>query len=231
MVQLGLPLMVLVAWSFRGGWTAKVLGDSAARLGESLVASAPAAVVAAVAALPIAWLSVRRGGRRAAMLERATYTGFLLPGIVVALSLVLFTVGTALYQSLPLLVGAYVVLFLPQAVGATRSSLLQVDRRLEEAGRTLGHDPGSVFRRVTLPLLAPGILAGALLVFLTSMKELPATLILGPTGFSTLATRIWGLTEDVRYAPAAVDALVLVAASVVVLFLAQPRSRRGKMTA
>src|SRR5690606_16948092 len=111
----------------------------------------------------------------------------------VALGLVFFgaTYAGVLYQTTWLLVFAYVVLFLPTAVGAVRASLLQVSPRMEEAARSLGRPPWRVLLTVTLPLLRPGLVAGAGLVFLLTMKELPATLILSPAGFETLATAVW----------------------------------------
>jgi iron(III) transport system permease protein len=117
------------------------------------------------------------------------------------------------YQSLPLLVFAYVVRFLPQAVGSTRSSVLGVDRDLVGAARLLGEKPRGAFKRVTLPLISPGLLAGAALVFLTTMKELDTTLILHPTGFTTIVTYIWRVQEAGYYGRAALPALVLVAVS------------------
>ena len=118
-----------------------------------------------------------------------------------------------LYQSVILLVFAYVIRFLPQAVGTTESSILQVDPQYIEAARSLGYHPLSAFRKVVLPLVAPGIAAGAALVFLTTMKELPATLMLRPTGFETFVTYIWLVQGAGYYGQAAVPALVLVALS------------------
>src|SRR3546814_4190809 len=91
---------------------------------------------------------------------------------------------------------AYVVLFLPQALGVIRASLLQVNPRLEEASRLLGHGPVATLWKVVVPLARPGMMAGGALVFLTCMKELPATLLLAPTGYPTLATQVWGATSD-----------------------------------
>jgi iron(III) transport system permease protein len=88
-----------------------------------------------------------------------------------------------------------------------------VDRALVGAARTLGETPRRAFRRVTLPLIAPGLVAGAALVFLTTMKELPATLLLQPAGFDTLVTYIWRVQEAGYYGRAALPALVLVAIS------------------
>jgi iron(III) transport system permease protein len=118
-----------------------------------------------------------------------------------------------------MLIFAYVVLFLPQAVGAVQASLLQVHPNLEEAGRSLGLDPIYVFRRITLPLVRPGIGAGIALVFLTTMKELPATLILSPLGFNTLATSVWGAVSEAFFARAAAPALLLILLSSVPMAL------------
>jgi iron(III) transport system permease protein len=136
-------------------------------------------------------------------------------GGVVGLALVFFGARhlTPLYRTLPLLVFAYVVRFLPQAVGSTRASLLQVDPDLPAAARVLGRSPGAAFRDVTLPLVAPGVVAGAALVFLTTMKELPATLLLRPTGFETLVTRVWRAESAGYFGAAALPALILVVVS------------------
>jgi len=188
---------------------------------NSVYVAAIAAVVTGLAALPIAYVSARSGSRIARLLERSTYVGYAVPGIVLALSLVFLGANYLpwLYQTLPLLVFAYVVRFLPQAVGATRSSVLQVDADLLGAARTLGESPSGAFRRVTLPLIAPGLVAGAALVFLTTMKELPATLILHPTGFTTLVTYIWRVQEAGYYGRAALPALVLVVVSALSMIL------------
>ena len=112
---------------------------------------------------------------------------------------------------------AYVVLFLPQAVGAERSSLLQVSPKLEEAGRSLGQRPFHVFRRVTLPLVRPGLVAAGAMVFLTAMKELPTTLILSPIGFNTLAVQVWANISEAFFARAAAPTLLLILLSSVPL--------------
>jgi hypothetical protein len=130
---------------------------------------------------------------------------------VVALALVFvgIRVVPGLYQTRAMLVSAYVVLFLPLAVGAIRAALMQVPPSMEEAARTLGHSRLSVLTRVVLPIARRGALAGGALVALTVVKELPATLLLAPTGFDTLATRVWSATNQAFFAQAAVPALTL----------------------
>ena len=125
-----------------------------------------------------------------------------------------------------MLVLAYLVLFLPTAVGAARTSLLQVNPSMEEAARGLGQTPLRVMTSITFPLVRPGILAGAALVFLLTMKELPATLILSPIGFTTLATAIWDAASEAFFARAAAPALLLILASSVPLAVLMLRERR-----
>ncbi|HEX2172349.1 MAG TPA: iron ABC transporter permease [Dehalococcoidia bacterium] len=220
-VSLLLPAGVLIYWIARGVFFGARLQPIWQATGNSLLASGLAAIGAVVAALPIAILVVRYGGRSAALIEKATYAGFALPGIVIALALVFFAtrVVTPLYQTLALLVAAYVIRFLPQAIGGVRSSLLQVNPRLEEAARGLGRTPAKAIWDVTVPLIRPGVVAGAALVFLTSMKELPATLLLAPIGYRTLATSIWTSTAEGAFAEAAIASLILILTSAVPLAL------------
>jgi iron(III) transport system permease protein len=204
------PVAVAGTWLVRGLMVGEdVLPDLGTVL-RTLQAAGFGAVAAALAAVPIATWSTRSGGRLARFVERASFTGYALPGIVVALSLVFVGVRLGpLYQSTLLLVIAYVVLFLPQAVGAVRASLLQVPGSLEEAARTLGDGPTRALFRAVLPLARGGAASGAALVFLTVVKELPATLLLAPTGFDTLATRVWATTTEAFFARAALPALLL----------------------
>jgi iron(III) transport system permease protein len=120
---------------------------------------------------------------------------------------------------------AYVILFVPQAVGAARTSLLQVPASFEDAARSLGETRLGALRRVTIPLVRPGITAGAALVFLTCMKELPATLILSPFGFRTLATGVWANISEAFFAQAAAPALLLVLLSSLPLALLTLRDK------
>jgi iron(III) transport system permease protein len=220
-VALVLPLAVITYWLVRGLGTDEPLRLTTTLVGNSLQASALGAAVSLLAAWPVAVLSVRRPGRVSSLVERASFVGYALPGVVVALSLVFFgaRVVPAVYQTRTLLVFAYVVLFLPQAVGALRTSLLQVSPSLEEASRLLGARPLATAGRVVLPLVRPGALAGLALVFLTCMKELPATLLLAPTGYQTLATQVWGATSEAFFSRAAGPALALVVLSAIPMVL------------
>ncbi|MDS0292677.1 ABC transporter permease [Halogeometricum luteum] len=223
---LALPVGILAMWLVRSGpgYSGGGLAFDAAFAANSVYAAALTAGVTVLFALPVAYYAGRSDSPFAALVERATYLGYAMPGVVLGLALVFFSsqwlrdavapaAAQLVYQSLPLLVFAYVVRFLPQAVGSTRSSVLGVDRDLIGAARLLGASPRRAFRRVTLPLISPGLLAGAALVFLTTMKELDTTLILHPTGFTTIVTYIWRVQEAGYYGRAALPALVLVAVS------------------
>jgi iron(III) transport system permease protein len=209
------PLSVIAIWLWRGVLTSQGAIIDWLAVWNALSVSLATAFVATLAAVPVAVLAVRFPSRLSALLERLTYLGYALPGIVVALALVFFGARYApvLYQTTTMLVFGYTVLFIPQAVGTLRATLLQINPHLEEAARSLGRGPASTLREVTLPLLKPGLVTGAALVFLTTMKELPATLLLGPTGFNTLATRIWSWTVEAFFAQAAPYALMLVLVS------------------
>jgi iron(III) transport system permease protein len=219
---LAVPAAVLVYWLARGLDRAELPLREAA---NSLTASTLAAVVAAAAALPVALVATRYPSRLTQALERLAFAGNALPGIVIALSLVFFAANyaSALYQTLALLVFAYVVRFLPQALAGVESSLASVGPRVEEAARSLGRGPLATALTVTVPLARSGILAGAALVFLSAMKELPATLLLRPIGFDTLATEIWKLTSVGSYSRAAVPALLLIAVSAPFVYLLSSR--------
>jgi len=228
-VVLGLvmPASGLVYWLARGlnqGQTLAPLWQASA---NSVIVSLLAALLTVAAALPVAILAVRKTSRVSQWLERITYTGYALPGLVIALTLVFFGAQYArpLYQTLPMLLVAYLILFIPQAVGSARTSLLQLPRSLEEAGRSLGHSSTGVFRRITLPLVQPGVLAGGALVFLTCMKELPTTLLLSPTGYGTLATSVWSAISEVFFARAAAPALLLILLSSLPLALLTLREK------
>ncbi len=218
---LGLPLAVIGYWLERAVSLDRELSDVWSAAASSLLISALAAGVAVAAALPVALLAVRYPAGWTRSLERLSYASNALPGIVIALSLVFFAARYAgvVYQTLALLVLAYLVRFFPLAVAGTHSTLLRVDPRLEEAARGLGKSPRRAFATVTAPLLAPGLLAGAALVFLSTMKELPATLLLAPIGFETLAVEVWTATTVGAYSSAALPALLLVLLSAPIVYL------------
>ncbi|HXF60452.1 MAG TPA: ABC transporter permease subunit, partial [Caldilineaceae bacterium] len=226
-----LPASVVAYWLVRG----LAAGESLLPVWQALVNSVRAATLAAtvsvILALPVAYLSVRYPGRYSAGVYGAVFLGNGLPGIVLALSLVFFGANylPLFYQTLVMLVFAYVVRFLPEATGTTRTGLLQISPRLEEAARSLGLNRRQAILRVTIPLLRPGIWAGFALVFLSTIKELPATLLLGPTGYTTLATQIWSSTGEAFFTRAAAPSLILLAVSALSILLILRQEERAAL--
>jgi iron(III) transport system permease protein len=208
-------LGVVGFWGVRALWVGNPLGSATRAAVNSFGVASLAALTAILLSLPVAVWAVRYPSRLSRTTERLCHSGYALPGIVIALSLVFLSSRYArpLYQGLAVLILAYVIRFFPQALGATRSSLAALSPRFEEAARSLGLDRLAVTRLLTVPMIRGGLLSGAGLVFLTAMKELPATLILRPIGFETLATRIWSAAAEGIYSQAAIPALGLVIAS------------------
>ena len=192
---LGLLARLLEAETLRELDVQRLLGAVGATVGVAV----GAALLAVLLALPVAALASR-------------YRGHALPGIVVGLSLVFFALAVVpvLYQSVVVLVFAYAVLFAPKAISTMRAGLGDVPPRLVAVARTLGDSPLRAWWRVTVPLALPSVGIGALLVAIATMKELPATLLLRPTGVSTLATELWNRTVIVEYGAAAPYAAMLV---------------------
>jgi iron(III) transport system permease protein len=232
-LALGVPLVSLAYWVSRGTSAGLDVSALAGAAGATVTVAALGALATTALAVPVGIMAARYRSAVGRLLEQASYAGHALPGIVVALSLVFFGVRYAepIYQRMPLLIVAYAVLFLPAAVGAVRASVAQAPPVLEEVARSLGRTPARVLRDVTLPLAAPGVAAGAALVFLTVMKELPATLLLRPTGLETLATRMWASTEIGAYAAAAPYAALLILLAALPTFLLGHRRRSSTLDA
>jgi iron(III) transport system permease protein len=227
-ITLVLPVAVLVAWAWPDGGAPIAWGDIGSATGNSLLTAGLAAAIAVVVALPAARLGARHGARRVVRaVDGAHHAGYALPHLVVALALVFFGIRVVpwAYQTLGMAVFALVVLYVPLALGALRATLLQVPPSLEEAARGMGRGPLSIAWTVLAPLTRAGVLAGAALVFLTAIKELPAMLLLAPTGFDTLATLLWQQTNLSVYERAALPALVLLLVSVPPLVLLVGRER------
>lgn len=222
------PVTVLAAWSIQAlldpETFAAVVRTGSQGFGSyvwnSLWSSALAAFIAVIFSLPVALNSVRYPNRFSRFISRLCQVGYAIPGVVIALSLVLLVnrVLPFLYATPFVVVIAYVLRHMPQAVRASESALNQLSPSLDEASRTLGRTSLQTFMQVTLPLILPGLMAGGSLVFLTSLKELPATLLLRPAGFDTLAVRVWAWAEEGFYLQAAPAALLLVIVSALPLY-------------
>lgn len=228
-LALGVPVWVIARWLWIGGVAAWANGDVVTSTLQTVALAATAAALTTVLAFPFAWVAVRYTGFFARFVEGSNFITSSMPGIVTALALVTVSIRylPALYQTVSLVLAAYVLLFLPRAMVNLRSGLAQVPPGLEEASRSLGVSPTRTFLRVTLRLTAPAAAAGASLVFVAVATELTATLLLAPTGTNTLAMRFWSLSSELDYADASPYAFLLVALSVpvtVVLFRQSTRA-------
>ncbi len=233
-LALGVPVGSLVYWMIHGGSTtlpsASILTDA----GHTVEFSAGAAALATALAIPVTIAAMRHRNWLTIAIERLALLPQALPGLVVALGLVSFSVRYALplYQSALELIVAYAILFLPLAIVGVRAALAHAPAHLEEVGRSLGRRPAEVWLRVTLPLIAPGLGVAFLLVFISSCTELTATLLLRPTGVDTLATQFWVYTTGFSYGAAAPYAGLMVLISAVPVYLLSRRmtaiARRGQ---
>ena len=225
----GVPAFAIARWWSHG---AAVGAELVPALRSTVGLGLAAAAVTTAAGLPLAWLAVRRRGPVSTLLERVTYLTSSLPGVVVALALTTVAVRwlAPLHQTTALAVAAYVILFLPRALVNLRAGIAQTAPELDESARALG---ASGLRRalgVSLPLIAPGLASAAALVFLAVSTELTATLLLAPTGTTTLATRFWSHSDSLDYAAAApyAAAMILLAAPLTYLILEQSRRMRQR---
>ena len=224
-LSLALPLARLATWTV-DVIPDQDLGDYAGWAWNSILVSVLGATIAVVCALPVAMLMTRRGGLAVGWLAQA---GYALPGVIVALALVAISTRwfDPLYGTLGLLVAAYVIRFLPQAIQGEEAGLQQIGPNLLEAARGLGASGRQALWRVVLPLMRPSLGAAWAVVFLTVVKELPATLILRPLGFDTLPVRVWVPAHDALYAQAGPPALLLVIISAVPLYLLLGRAAKN----
>jgi len=226
------PVASMAYWMVTGSSTGLDLPTLVTTTGTTLALAAAAAVVTVALAVPTGWLAVRARSRVSTLLERSTYLGSSVPGIVVGLALVTISIRVTpwLYQTVPVLLAAYAILFLPRAIVTVRSAVEQSPPLYDDVAASLGSSAVDRLRRITLPLLAPGIGAGAALVFLAVVTELTATLLLAPTGTTTLATAFWSASSALEYGAAAPYAVIMVLLSAPATVLLSRDARRGLTT-
>ncbi|MFB9947357.1 ABC transporter permease [Rhizobium puerariae] len=226
--SLGIPVLTIGRWLIAGGaeiWRADEVGLA---LLQTLAICLIGGLATTAAAVPIAWLSVRRPTRATRFLEGCYYLASSMPGVVVALALVTITVRVMLplYQTVATIVLAYMVMFLPRALVSLRASIAQVPVELEQAAASLGRSPGNALWSTTVRLAAPGAAAGVALASLGIMNELTATQMLAPNGTRTLAMAFWALTGEIDYAGAAPYALLMVLFSMPLIWLLHYQSKK-----
>ena len=213
---------------------------------NSITLAGTAAVLTVLAAICVGFFQRLRPGRGSAIAAYVSRLGYAVPGGVIAVGLIVpfaafdnaldawmretFEISTGLLVtgSIWLLVAAYMVRFLAAALGAYEGGQSTVHVNMDAAARSLGQTPLGTLRRVHLPILTPSLLTALLIVFVDVMKELPATLIMRPFNFDTLAVQAHRLASDERLEGAAVPSLVIVAIGLlpVILICRQVGRRR-----
>ena len=218
LLALGVPVGASIYWIFAGGAHSLDGISLPGATWQTALYGGGAGIIDTVLALPVALLAVRYPGWARNFLERSTYLVLAMPGVVIAFALSYFTERYAdsfLYQSTPMLILCYAIMFFPLALVGVKASLARAPASLDEVARSLGQGRLAVLLRVTLRLAGPGLAAAFCLVFLSVVTELTATLILIPTGVQTLATQFWVYEQNVSYGQAAPFALVMIAVAAV----------------
>lgn len=210
-ISIVIPVSSIIYWNLVGqstAVTAEVLRALINTLSYGLLGGLSVSAIG----IAIAILVVRYRSQFGMRVEQTILFTHALPGVVIALAFVFLVNQTlpALYQTSILVIVAYVALFLPNAVAVLKVPISQVPIGIEEVSRTLGSSQMQTIRRVIIPAAGPGILSAIAFVALTVIKELPATLILRPTGIETLATRLWSATSINAFSAAAPYALLLI---------------------
>ncbi|TYQ16699.1 UNVERIFIED_CONTAM: iron(III) transport system permease protein [Acetivibrio alkalicellulosi] len=219
LVSVLIPIIVLVYWSNigirMGALDERFFGFAF----NSLKVSGIAAFICMLFAMPIIYLRSRYPSVISSAIERLSYSGYALPGIIVALGFIFIFNNhiPSIYGTFHMLYLAFVVRFLPQTMQAGDSSMRLISPRIDEAARSLGYPPWKVMFKVIMPNMLPGIMAGGSLAFVSSIKELPATLMLRSPGFDTLAIRVYFEAHERIYHLAAPSALLIILMSIIPL--------------
>jgi len=218
-VAVVLPIFVLVYWTVIGAGMGAIDERFFGFAWNSIKVSGLAAIFCMALATPVIYLKSRHPSIISHTIDKLSYAGYALPGVIVALGMVFIFNNhiPALYNTFYMIAIAFVVRFLPQAMQAGEASLSLVSPRMDEAARSLGYPAWKVMIKVIIPTIMPGILAGGALVFVSSIKELPATLMLRPPGFDTLAVRVYYEASEAIYHQAAPGALLIVLVSIIPL--------------
>lgn len=230
LLSFGIPAWLLITWSLRTLQDGSLDGRFLTFTWNSVVLSAAAASIAVLLALPVAYLATRRPSWLNHLCLHATYAGYVLPGPVAALALLVLAMAVApwTYGTPVLLIVAYVVHYLPAGLQSLEPAIQQVTPNVEEVARTLGYSVWGTLRRITVPLIWNGFLSAWILMFLQCMKELPATLLLRPVGFDTLAVRVWLEASEELFQLAAAPALLIVILSLPALALLVARDWKAQ---
>ena len=215
---------------------------------NSVTLAAATAVIAVFLALLLSYAERIDKSKLTIISNRIAGIGYAIPGSIIAVGILIpvatldnrindflehyfdKNVGLILTGSVAALIFAYLVRFMAIALNTVQSSFAKISTRMEDASRTLGHGPLSTARKVHIPILSGGMLTAGLIVFVDVMKELPATLIMRPFNFDTLAIQAYNLAKDERLTQAATPSLAIVACGlipIVIISRAIMKSRPG----
>ncbi len=220
-VSVILPISVLIYW----GYNFTINYDDFLKwsaIYNSLYGALIGSLATVALSIPIAFLIARHKNVFSRTIEKISYIGFVLPGIVVALAVVYFGINFAMpiYQTIVLLAVGYIILFIPVSIGIIKPVLLQINPKLEESAIILGASKFKMWKSINLPSMMPGLAGAFAIVFILIMKELPATLILSPLNFNTLATSVWTHATEASFGMAAVySGILLVLTGLPMFFL------------
>lgn len=231
-----LPSVQLSIWAF-DTYAEMVDGSFIELTLNSVSLAAAAAIFAVLLALFLAYGKRLIGGKLVVSSIRVVATGYAIPGTVVAIGIIIpfawfdnsldafmrdhfdFSSGLLLSGSLFALMFAYMVRFLAVSIQSVEAGLGNIKHSMDDAGRSLGYRPGEILFKIHFPLMRGSVLTALLIVFVDVMKELPATLILRPFNFNTLAVRAFELAADERLAESSTAALMIVAVGLIPVML------------
>jgi iron(III) transport system permease protein len=241
----GVPVLVLLKMALSRGDS--LLGGLFLELAwNSFTLAALAAVLTAALAIVVAYALRLRPTPLMRASARVAGLGYAIPGAVIAIGVLIpfaradnaldgwlrdhvgISTGLLLTGTVAGLVFAYLVRFLALALNTVEAGLAKINRHLDDAARTLGRGPGGALIRVHVPLMWGSVLTAVILVFVDVLKELPATLILRPFNFETLAVRVYRFAADERLAEASTAALAIVVVGLIPVILLSRASAHAR---
>lgn len=215
-----MPLTALIVWSIKGVYANAVNIKILGYVGNSLFISMGAAFITMLVSIPITYFKFRHPSKLTNLLNGVCNLGLIIPGTLIALGMV-FTINRYFVWlvggPLVLIIG-HAMRYLPRSLQSTESSMALISPVLDETAYSLGVRFATVLRKVILPTILPGVFSGGILVMVSSLKELPITLMLRPPGYDTLAVRIWIQASDGFYTHAAPAGLLIVLVSLIPLY-------------
>jgi len=240
-----LPTVMLVTWSVRAARAGAIAATYPALVRNTLVVALAAAALTLSAALVLGYATRQARSRKLRALTTVALLGYAVPGSVVAVGVLLVLTqldgliravagvspGLLLTSSVGALLFAYMVRFVAAAYYPVQAGLSRIPLTMDESARSLGASPGRIVREVHVPLLRGSLVAAAILVVVEVLKELPATMLIRPFGFETLAVEVWQRTNDAMWMEAAPPSLaIVVMGALLVGWLTRAGARRNVLS-